>query len=129
MHNKHQLPSIVRLKTYVKRKPYLQQQFTRFNVFRRDNFICQYCYYKFDPKNLTLDHVIPASKGGKKNWLNIVTACRKCNQKKGDKLLHECSMKLKQRPFAPKWQPNLKFGQRESNKVPPPWKDYLRSKY
>jgi len=70
----------------------------RREVFRRDNHTCQYCS---STKHLTLDHVIPRSKGGTHNWDNVVTACEKCNSTKGDRLLHETGMVLRTKPKAP----------------------------
>jgi 5-methylcytosine-specific restriction endonuclease McrA len=70
----------------------------RREVFRRDNHACQYCG---STKHLTLDHVIPRSKGGTHTWDNVVTACEKCNSCKGDRLLHETGMVLKAKPKAP----------------------------
>lgn len=70
----------------------------RREVFRRDNHMCQYCGVT---KHLTLDHVIPRSKGGLHTWDNVVTACAKCNSTKGDRLLHEIGMVLKTKPKAP----------------------------
>jgi 5-methylcytosine-specific restriction endonuclease McrA len=61
--------------------------FTRFNVFLRDRFRCQYCGGKFPPKELTFEHVIPRSKGGKTCWHNIVAACDPCNVRKDDKTI------------------------------------------
>jgi 5-methylcytosine-specific restriction endonuclease McrA len=70
----------------------------RREVFRRDNHTCQYCG---STKHLTLDHVIPRSKNGPHSWDNVVTACEKCNSKKGDRLLHEIGMVLQSKPKAP----------------------------
>ena len=72
------LPSVVSLKTYI--KPARHPAFTRFNVFLRDAFECQYCG---DPKELTFDHVVPRSRGGRTTWENVVTACSPCNLAKG----------------------------------------------
>ena len=72
------LPSVVSLKTYV--KPALYPAFTRFNVFLRDRFICQYCGSKED---LTFDHLVPRSRGGQTRWDNVVAACAPCNLDKG----------------------------------------------
>jgi 5-methylcytosine-specific restriction endonuclease McrA len=77
------LPSVVSLKTYV--KPALYPAFTRFNVFLRDRFVCQYCGSKDD---LTFDHLIPRSRGGQTRWDNVVTACAPCNLSKGGHLPH-----------------------------------------
>jgi 5-methylcytosine-specific restriction endonuclease McrA len=90
------LPSVVSLKTYV--KPSRQPAFTRFNVFLRDRFTCQYCGARED---LTFDHVVPRSKGGHTTWENVVAACSPCNLKKGDRLPREVEMWPTQRPFAP----------------------------
>ena len=75
------LPSVVSLKTYV--KPSRHPAFTRFNVFLRDRFSCQYCGER---EELTFDHVVPRSKGGTTTWENVVAACSACNLRKGDRL-------------------------------------------
>ena len=86
------LPSIIALKEYIphNHKP----AFTRFNVFLRDDFTCQYCYEKLSTKELTFDHLIPRSKGGLTNWENVVTACSHCNWTKGSKNLAQAGFKL-----------------------------------
>jgi 5-methylcytosine-specific restriction endonuclease McrA len=71
---------------------------TRSLIYKRDDHECQYCG---TTKDLTLDHVIPRSKGGQDTWENLVTCCIKCNLKKGDKLLSETNMTLKKTPEAP----------------------------
>ena len=78
------LPSVISLKDYVPmvRRP----AFTRFNVFLRDKFSCQYCGHRFPTESLTFDHVIPRSRGGRTRWDNVVTACEPCNLKKGNRL-------------------------------------------
>ncbi len=90
------LPSVISLKTYV--KPSRHPAFTRFNVFLRDRFSCQYCGTRED---LTFDHVIPRSKGGQTTWENVVAACAPCNLRKADKLPREVGMWPRQSPFAP----------------------------
>ncbi len=70
----------------------------RREVLRRDHYTCQYCYCS---KNLTLDHVIPLSKGGQHTWDNIVTACEQCNQRKSDRTPLEAGMPLCTKPKAP----------------------------
>jgi 5-methylcytosine-specific restriction endonuclease McrA len=90
------LPSVVSLKTYV--KPSRNPAFTRFNVFLRDRFSCQYCGATDD---LTFDHVIPRSRGGLTTWENVLTACACCNLKKGSRLPREAHMVPSYEPFRP----------------------------
>jgi len=71
---------------------------TRALIYKRDDHECQYCG---SDKDLTLDHVIPRSKGGRETWENLVACCTKCNLKKGNKLLSETNMTLKKEPVAP----------------------------
>lgn len=86
-------PSVVRLKAYKKIKQRPTVQFTRPNVYARDQFECQYCLQPFDPEDLTFDHVVPAAHGGTRSWTNIVTACAACNRKKGSRTPAEAGMR------------------------------------
>ncbi len=90
------LPSVVSLKDYV--QPAKYPAFTRFNVFLRDRFQCQYCGSKDD---LTFDHVVPRSKGGRTTWENVVAACAPCNLRKGNRLPREIRMFPQQMPYHP----------------------------
>ena len=74
------VPSVIMTREFVKQR--VNTSFNRSNVYLRDNYICQYCKQMYSYKDLTLDHVIPKSKGGKTEWTNIVSACRKCNNDK-----------------------------------------------
>lgn len=74
---------------------------SRLGVFIRDAFRCQYCGQKFSYKNLTIDHVVPRSRGGKTEWSNVVTACNSCNIKKGDRTPEEARMLLLKEPKIP----------------------------
>ena len=115
------LPSVVSLKTYV--KPSRHPAFTRFNVFLRDRFTCQYCGTRED---LTFDHVIPRSKGGHTTWDNVVAACSPCNLRKGDRLPREVEMWPMQRPFAPSLQDLHRTGRLfPPNYLHESWLDYL----
>ena len=94
-----QLPSVVALKVYQKQdKPVA---FTRLGVYLRDKFRCTYCNKRFAMRELTFDHVIPSSRGGKTHWSNIITACQKCNLQKGDKTAKERGMTMHFSPYAP----------------------------
>ena len=118
------LPSVLALKEYVPsaRKP----AFTRFNVFLRDHFQCQYCGEKNRAQDLTFDHVVPRSRGGLTSWENIVAACQDCNLRKGSKMTHECSMY----PLTEPHQPSI-FELQDSGRHFPPnflhesWGDFL----
>lgn len=93
------MPAVIRLRKYVN-VPYKGVNLTRQNVFKRDAFSCQYCGAIND---LTLDHVTPRSKGGRSSWNNLVTACKRCNTKKGDSLPQEAGIRLKTKPFRPSY--------------------------
>ncbi len=115
------LPSVVSLKTYI--KPARHPAFTRFNVFLRDRFTCQYCGQHED---LTFDHVIPRSKGGLTTWENVVAACSCCNLRKSDRLPAEARMW----PAVYPYQPDIDDLRRAGRQFPPnylhdSWMDYL----
>ena len=118
------LPSVISLKDYVasSRRP----AFTRFNVFLRDRFTCQYCGDRFPTQELTFDHVMPRSKGGRTTWDNVVAACAKCNLVKGDRTPHAASMIPLVRPL----QPTTYQLQENGRSFPPnflheSWRDFL----
>lgn len=92
------LPTVIRLRHYV-RVPYKEIPLTRRNLLHRDDHRCQYCGNARDL--LTLDHVLPRSRGGKDTWENIVTACVRCNVKKGNRTPEEADMFLKSTPRRP----------------------------
>lgn len=93
----YRYPAVVRLIEY-KNIPYKGVLLNRANIFKRDGNECQYCGSK---KNLTIDHIIPRSKGGKTNWLNLTTACHRCNVYKGDKTPEQAGLFVKNPPFKP----------------------------
>ena len=118
------LPSVIALKEFIPqaRRP----AFTRFNVFLRDCFCCQYCGKTHGAPDLTFDHMIPRSRGGRTCWENVVTACQTCNLVKGHHMPHEVRMYPKQRPFQP-----TTFELQENGRGFPPnylhesWRDFL----
>jgi len=115
------LPSVVVLKNYI--RPNRHPAFTRFNVFLRDKFECQYCG---SPSELTFDHVVPRSKGGTTTWENVCAACSPCNLKKGNKLPKQANMWPNQKPF----MPTIEDLHRNGRKFPPnhlheSWMDFL----
>lgn len=99
-HDSYSLPKVMRL--FCKVGDISIVKFNRLNVFYRDSFTCQYCRTPFKSKDLTLDHVIPKSKGGPSAWDNIVAACAPCNTKKADKLPHQTKMRPHKKPKQPK---------------------------
>jgi 5-methylcytosine-specific restriction endonuclease McrA len=118
------LPSVISLRDYVPtaRRP----AFTRFNVFLRDRFICQYCGDGFPTQDLTFDHVIPRSRGGRTTWSNVVTACGPCNLAKGNRLPREAGFQ----PIHPPAQPTTHQLQDNGRRFPPnflhqSWRDFL----
>ena len=117
------LPSVVRLLMLVKR-PINQVRFSRQNIYARDKYKCQYCGQKLPVEDLSYDHVVPKSRGGKTLWNNIVTSCIVCNRKKGGRTPREANMRLIRKPSKPKWLPALRItiGFKE---VPTSWQDYL----
>lgn len=119
------VPAVVRLRRWVNlKKPGPVIRFSRANVYARDESRCQYCFKRFPDRELTLDHVMPVVRGGKKTWENIVTACIKCNQKKGDRTPDEANMKLFKKPQVPQWLPGV-MGSIRTNSPPQLWEPYL----
>ncbi|MEO0487675.1 MAG: HNH endonuclease [Pseudomonadota bacterium] len=115
------IPSVVVLKDYV--KPQKRVAFTRFNLFLRDAFSCQYCGAKGD---LTFDHVVPRARGGVTSWENVVAACGTCNLKKGSRSLRQVGMSLRKPPRQPGAEELRNLGR----KFPPgylheSWMDFL----
>lgn len=97
-------PSVIKLSHLVKR-PRPTVRLTRREIFRRDDFTCQYCGTR--TRDLTLDHVVPKHRGGAHTWDNLVSACRRCNHRKGPRTLEEARLRLLQAPRRP--QPSHYF--------------------
>ena len=91
------VPSVIRLLEY-RRIPHQTRALSRKNILLRDRNTCQYCGVLLPSSELTLDHIVPRSRGGQSTWENLVACCHACNHKKGNQLLHECSMKLLREP-------------------------------
>jgi 5-methylcytosine-specific restriction endonuclease McrA len=113
-------PMVIRLVTYVRiPRDTHRRKITRRAVFARDNWTCQYCGSR---SNLTVDHVIPRSKGGGSSWDNIVASCAPCNRRKGDALLRQAGMRLAKKPRTP--SPTV-FIHVASPTIPVAWQQYL----
>lgn len=111
------IPSVVVLKEFV--QPQKRVAFTRFNLFLRDSFACQYCGANTD---LTFDHVVPRSAGGITSWQNVVAACSPCNLRKANRSLGRCGLTLTRKPFVPAPEQMHAMGRR----FPP---DYLHQSW
>lgn len=98
------VPRVIRLTLYDK-VPKLTLRFNRRNLFARDNNTCQYCGKHYSLSQLSFDHIIPRSRGGKTTWENVVCCCLRCNGRKGDHLPEEVNMKLIQKPIRPRQNP------------------------
>jgi 5-methylcytosine-specific restriction endonuclease McrA len=115
------LPSVVVLKDYV--KPQKRTAFTRFNLFLRDEFCCQYCGARAE---LTFDHVVPRASGGVTSWTNVVAACSPCNLRKGSKPLHRAGMSLRKVPRQPAAEELRNMGRKfPPNHLHKSWMDFL----
>lgn len=101
---KHRIlvPEVIVLKTY-NHLPQRDVKYSRQTLFQRDKFKCAYCGYKFDKNSLTVDHILPRSKGGHSNWSNTVSCCKPCNFKKADRTPEQANMKLLVKPKKPVW--------------------------
>ncbi|RMH43032.1 MAG: HNH endonuclease [Alphaproteobacteria bacterium] len=115
------IPSVVVLKEYV--KPQKRVAFTRFNLFLRDEFTCQYCGRKGE---LTFDHVVPRCRGGQTTWENVVAACAPCNLRKGSKSLAEAGLELARPPVEPHPEKLRDIGRKfPPNHYHESWLDFL----
>ncbi len=115
------IPSVIALKDYV--KPSEHPAFTRFNLFLRDRFMCQYCG---SPDHLTFDHIIPRRLGGKTTWENVCAACSPCNMKKGGRTPQQAHMQLMTRAIRPtSWQLQDKGRAFPPGYLHQTWRDWL----
>ena len=116
-----QIPSVIVLKRYVDEK-FFTLPCTRKNILVRDDYQCQYCTKHFKEKDLTVDHVIPRSKGGKSEWDNVVAACKCCNQRKKDYLVENSPVSLMRKPKKPSYRSLIKKRIGDANSK---WQEYL----
>jgi 5-methylcytosine-specific restriction endonuclease McrA len=113
-------PHVIRLLSYVRVPKAVQRKISRRALFARDSWQCQYC--GSDSGKLTLDHVVPRSRGGESIWENVVTSCAPCNLRKGNRCPDEVGMRLRVQPRPP--APAL-FVTLSAPKIPDGWQPYL----
>ena len=119
------MPAVTRLVDPKSSPQNKKGKFSRFNVFTRDRFRCQYCNERKVMSELTYDHVTPRARGGQTVWTNIVTACTRCNSRKGQMTCDEAGMFPRNRPVKPKRLPMVP-PIRDLNRAPAEWHDWLR---
>ena len=120
------VPRIIRLVFY-DRLPRRDVKLNRRNIYARDRSRCQYCGKKFTTAELSLDHVVPRSRGGTTDWPNLVCCCVKCNVRKGGRMPAEAGMKLVARPVRPRRSPLVTV--RLTNEKYQSWKQFLDTAY
>lgn len=113
------IPSVIRLRSYI-RIPFQKIILSRKNILRRDRHKCAYCGRSDLP--LTIDHIVPKSKGGDDSWENLVSACLPCNNRKGDLSLDELNMQLRVKPYTPNYIVFIKNG---ASRIDETWKPFL----
>jgi len=118
INSRYQLPSVIKLSRYI-RMPYRGVEINRKNVIKRDQAKCQYCGSR---NSLTIDHVVPKSRGGLDTWENLITACVRCNNSKGNRTPKEAGMKMLTKPTKPNYIMYLKYS---LGRVEDSWKQFL----
>lgn len=106
------VPELIVLQGY-DQQPILRVPFSRRNLFLRDNYRCQYCGIRAASDDLSIDHVLPRSRGGDSTWMNCVLACHRCNVRKGSRTPQEAGMRLLRQPSQPRWPVYISLGQRQ----------------
>ncbi len=117
-------PAVLRMKNYIKPRSHRSVRLSRDNIFIRDKHTCQYCAKKLPNRELTLDHVMPISRGGGKSWENLVAACHPCNRVKASRTPNEAGMPLLTEPIKMKWSPSFDV-QIRFEKADLLWEPYL----
>lgn len=117
-------PDVIVFKKYGERPPN-RVNFNRVNLARRDEFSCQYCGDDLGIKDVTMDHVVPRSRGGQLTWENTVAACADCNAEKADRTPQEARMPLLKEPSVPTFKAPLVRAPRSADKIRPSWAQFL----
>jgi 5-methylcytosine-specific restriction endonuclease McrA len=120
------VPEVIALTAY-DRLPTAAVTFSRRNIFKRDHFTCQYCAVQPGPEELTIDHVLPRSQGGKSTWENVVCCCLDCNVRKGGRTPDQARMKLAAPPKKPRRSPIITM--KLTNARYASWKEFLDQAY
>jgi 5-methylcytosine-specific restriction endonuclease McrA len=116
------VPLVIRLVYYVRIPRHFALPLSRRTVLARDQYTCQYCEAEPGRANLTIDHIVPRSRGGETSWENVVTACGPCNRRKGDRTPQEAGMPLRRQPRRPRY---LAFTLLEGARAPRAWNKYM----
>lgn len=119
------LPEIIVLRSY-NQLPRRNVPFSRRNLYRRDTYTCQYCGARPGSEELTIEHIVPRSRGGRTTWENCVLACVECNKRKAHRPLHETGMHLQRPPKVPhwSWDAEIAVGRRRAS-----WDHFLSERY
>lgn len=107
--------------------PQRKLPFSRANIYKRDNYSCQYCGKRPGTEELTIDHVVPKSRQGRTTWENCVLACVTCNRLKASKTLKEAGLELKRKPIKPTWSPRLVLSRVKN--TPCSWEKFVNEAY
>ncbi len=118
-----EMPTVVRLNHHV-RRPTPVLRVSRRAIFARDDHTCQYCGARSNVA-LTIDHVVPKDRGGSSDWTNLVCCCTKCNNLKGNRTPEEAGLRLRHRPFRPKFIPYISYTKFVAAAANPVWRPYL----
>jgi len=122
------IPSVIRLLHYVRvHRNHRTVKLSRSNLFLRDKYRCQYCGRQLPASELTCDHLVPVSRGGRKTWENVVTCCVPCNRRKGNRTPRESGLKLLKQPTVPAGFPARLYFVMTRTKAPDCWHDYTFS--
>ena len=122
------IPEVIALKYYDKIR-FEEPRLTRKNIYEHYGYKCCYCGKKFSIDKLNIDHVVPRSRGGKTEWLNVVTSCIECNLKKGNKLPQEAGMNLVIPPSKPQRRIKLAMVLNSNIKIPVSWQKFIDNLY